>query len=236
MIAYAGYYRDDDIFSGRLASSLLIQLRPFDAEEWHSNILEFHAHEIGWPLDKLMTDASELLELAANEDHCYLNPQLLYIAKGYLLIYNRLHSTQLHKVNLRVQAIQAVPILRLILPLMVDSSFKIRECIDARENLWDAIFESFPGRRATLKRLCKDDFILSYWKDSLSSLQALLDPLPLEKFPASEKEWDSFFQICRALRIQSETRPLHREVKFRWLIQFSKTGWVEVDPEFGTVV
>ena len=212
--------------------SIYVRLRTFDAEEWHRNIQEFHSEEIDLTYARFMQDATVLTDVLSEKNARYVNPVLLNIAQGDLLLYNRLHSPQPQRVQRRVQAIEAVPLLRMILPHMDEKSFKIRDCIDLGENLWDVILECYPGRLATLKRLCKDDFIISYWKEPLADLQKLLDPLPLEKIPSSENEWNSFFFICRGLRVETETRPLHLKVKCCWLVQFTKSGCIKVDDKY----
>jgi hypothetical protein len=213
-------------------NNIHVRLRTFDAEEWGRNIAQFHSEEVSLTNDRFMQDATIFTDELPEENACYVNSVLMKIAQGNLLLYNRLHSSQAYRVQRRVQAIEAVPLLRMILPNMDEKSFGIRDCIDRGENLWDAILACSPGRLATLKRLSKDNYIIDNWNASLSDLQVLLDPLPLEKFPVTEAEWNSFIQICRGLRIQTETDTLRKEYKHHWLVQFSKTGWVKVDNKY----
>ena len=212
--------------------NLLVQLGPFDAEDWGSNIEQFHADEVGALSERCMKDARPLLQKVLPQDFGYSNIRLLQSVHGNLSLYNRLLSNQPEKVDLRLQALYSVPVIRLILPLLDDASIKIRDCIDTSGNLWDMIFALFPGRKATLKRLAKDEHFFEFWRRSLPELQQLLDVIPLQKIPSGYQDWKAFVDVYRGLRLENENDERRKKVKIRWLIEISKMGWVKTRDKY----
>lgn len=205
--------------------NLMINLRPFDLEDWHCDVHNIYAFELEGLDEDRMRDASILLQEVPKANQVYINPELLDLAQGNLNLYNRLHSTDPAKVTLRVQALRSIPFLRWFLAEMDDISHKLRTCIDTQGKLWDAIHAAFPGRKATLKRLAQDPYVLQYWKDGLPYLQSLLDELPLEKFPCTPADWQGFVRICSGLRIRDETSSLKVPLKKQWLKNIANIGW-----------
>lgn len=223
-LAYEGYDLDID--------ALQVRLGPFDAEDWSTNIAQVHADEGGTLSEKCIRDARHLLEKVLPQDFCYAAARLLHAVQGNLALYNRLLCTDSEKMDLRLQALASVPVLRLILPGLDEASIQIRHCIDTRGNLWDAIFALFPGRKATLKHLSKDAHCFEFWRGGLPELQQLLDVMPLQKIPNGPDEWSAFVAIHEGLRLEDEIEDRVKRVKIRWLCEIAKLGWVKTRDKY----
>jgi len=213
------------VFRDRKWPEIVQQLRSFDAEEWHLAILNSYHRELeGLDIERLR-NAADLLSSLPSEAHGRLDQNLLDMAGSNLDFYNLLHSTTPFRVRARVQALTVLPMLKWELLSMDDNIDRVRRRIDAGKSVWDAFLEIYPGKVAILKRIANAAVGPAAWRGNLAGLLAILDPLPPEKVPVTELDWNAFHSIYLGLGLEGERNEERMEVKMRWLEEAARIGW-----------
>ena len=219
-------------FKDKTMAEVAEQLRHFDAVEWYSQIEQSFWHELDGLDYALLANAAHLFQAMSDDSRYLLQAHLLEIAQNNLLIYNRLHSADAFRAKARLQAMQALPMLRWEYPYLTKEMDRVRLRIDAGDSVWDAYTASYPGKIATLKRIANTKNIPLIWRGYLPYLLMLLDAIPLEKFPVSTEDWNAFQCIQIGLRISSETHQYKLDVKKRWLAEAARMGWQKALTKF----
>jgi len=213
------------VFRERSRDAIARQLRSFDAEEWRHGIEKTFRRELeGLALD-LLRDAAPLLDACDNEAMARLDADVLNVAGANLEVYNLLHSTTAFRVRARVQALAVLPMLKWEFCRMDDSVDRVRRRIDAGKSVWDAFLEIYPGKAAILRRIAASAAGPEAWRGNLPGLLAVLDPLPPEKVPVTELDWNAFHSIYLGLALERESNEQRAAVKMRWLAEAARAGW-----------
>ncbi|GAB1394888.1 hypothetical protein MASR1M60_30520 [Rhodocyclaceae bacterium] len=213
------------VFRGRSWAQISQQLKTFDAEEWHHAMPRSFRRELeGLDLEKLR-DATELLMALAPDAQACLDRTLLDVSGSNLEFYNLLHSTTPFRIRARLQALTVLPMLRWEFLGMDDNTDRVRRRIDAGKSVWDAFLEIHPGKAAILRRIAAAEAAPEAWRGNLAGLLAILDPLPPEKVPVSELDWNAFHSIYLGLAFEGERNEERLAVKMRWLDEAARMGW-----------
>jgi hypothetical protein len=213
------------VFRGRSWAQISQQLKTFDAEEWHHAMPKSFRRELeGLDLEQLR-DATELLTVLAPDAQACLDRTLLDVSGSNLEFYNLLHSTTPFRVRARLQALTVLPMLRWEFLGMDDNTDRVRRRIDAGKSVWDAFLEIHPGKAAILRRIAAAEAAPEAWRGNLARLLAILDPLPPEKVPVTELDWNAFHSIYLGLAFEDERNEERQAVKMRWLEEAARMGW-----------
>lgn len=213
------------VFRDRKWPEIVQQLRTFDAEEWHLAMLNSYRRELeGLDIDRLR-DASDLLSALSPQACDCIDISLLDMAGSNLDFYNLLHSTIPFRVKARVQALSVLPMLKWEFSSMDNNIDRVRRRIDAGNSVWDAFLEIYPGKVAILKRIANAAASPEAWRGNLAGLLAVLDPLPPEKVPVTELDWNAFHSIYLGLALERERDEQRLEAKKRWLEEAARIGW-----------
>lgn len=213
------------VFRGLEWPRIVRQLDTFDAEEWHHTMPKsFHRELAGLDLERLR-DAADLLSALVPAALARLDRTLLDMAGGNLDFYNLLHSTTPFRVRARMQALTVLPMLKWEFLGMNDNTDRVRRRIDAGKSVWDAFLDIHPGKAVILRRIATADSGPQAWRGDLARLLAILDPLPPEKVPGTELDWNAFHSIYLGLAIDGEHRSERLAVKQRWLAEAARIGW-----------
>lgn len=213
------------VFRDRKWPEIVRQLRTFDAEEWHLAMLNSYRRELeGLDIDRLR-EASDLLSALSPQAYNCLDISLLDMAGSNLDFYNLLHSTTPFRVKARVQALNVLPMLKWEFLSMDNNIDRVRRRIDAGNSVWDAFLEIYPGKVAILKRIANAAASPESWRGNLAGLLAVLDPLPPEKVPVTELDWNAFHSIYLGLALERERDEQRLEAKKRWLEEAARIGW-----------
>ena len=212
------------VFRDRKWPEIVQQLRTFDAEEWHLGMLSYHRELEGLDIERLRK-ASDLLAALSSESLSCLDEELLEMAGSNLDFYNLLHSTTPFRVRARVQALTVLPMLKWEFLSMDNNVDRVRRRIDAGKSVWDAFLEIYPGKVAILKRIANAAVGPAAWRGNLAGLLAVLDPLPPEKVPLSELDWNAFHSIYLGLGLEGERNEERVKVKMYWLEEAARIGW-----------
>ena len=222
------------LFQERSLDQIIFQLRDFDADEWRPGISSektFERELDGLAPATRFRDADDILAVCSTEALSRLNRDILNISGSNLEFYNLLHSTSPFRTKARIQALTVLPMLKWEFHIMTDVTDRIRRRIDDGKSVWDAFLEMHPGKASILRRMASAKSVPETWRGDTAGLLSLLDPLPPEKVPSSEVEWNAFHSVCIGLRLDRATER-HRDdqdekfqVKLRWLIELGRVGW-----------
>jgi hypothetical protein len=124
-----------------------------------------------------------------------------------------------------VQALTVLPMLKWEFLSMDNNIDRVRRRIDAGNSVWDAFLEIYPGKVAILKRIANAAASPEAWRGNLAKLLEILDPLPPEKVPVTELDWNAFHSIYLGLALEGERDEERMEVKMRWLEEAARLGW-----------
>jgi hypothetical protein len=213
------------VFRARTPADIARQLRSFDAEEWRPGIAKTFRQELDGLLPERLRDASTLLDECKGGARARLDTDILDVSGVNLEVYNLLHSTTPFRVKARLQALTVLPMLKWEFWQMDDSIDRVRRRIDAGNSVWDAFLEIHPGKTATLRRIAASPSGPEAWRGNLAGLLEVLDPLPPEKIPASEEDWNAFHSIYLGMALDGESDDERRAVKIRWLVESAQIGW-----------
>ncbi len=213
------------VFRERSPAAIARQLRNFDAEEWRPDIARTFRQELDGLAPERLRDASTLLAECKGDARTRLDTDILDVAGANLEVYNLLHSTTPFRVKARLQALAVLPMLKWEFWQMDDSIDRVRRRIDAGKSVWDAFLEIHPGKTATLRRIAASPTGPEAWRGNLAGLLEVLDPLPPEKIPASEVDWNAFHSIYLGMALDGERDDERRAVKMRWLVESAQLGW-----------
>ncbi len=213
------------VFRGRTWKQIVQQLKTFDAEEWHHAMPRNFRRELeGLDLEQLR-DAAELLTGLSPDVRACLDRTLLDVSGSNLEFYNLLYSTTPFRVRARLQALTVLPMLRWEFLGMDDNTDRVRRRIDAGKSVWEAFLEIHPGKTAILRRIAAAEAAPEAWRGDLARLLAILDPLPPEKVPVTELDWNAFHSIYLGLAFEGERNDERLAVKMRWLEEAARMGW-----------
>jgi hypothetical protein len=101
--------------------------------------------------------------------------------------------------------------------------------------------EIHPGKASVLRRIASTKSSPEAWRGNLSGLLALLEPLPPEKIPASDEEWNAFHSIFVALGLdrpshgQRENHEDRLQLKHRWMVECARMGWKKAYERFAAL-
>jgi hypothetical protein len=220
------------VFSGRKPEDVDRQLRYFDIEEWRPGLESektFERELEGFVPAERLRNSQDILSACPEQTMARLNPDLLDITGPNLEFYNLLHSTNPFHVRARIQALTVLPMLKWEFCGMNRDTDRIRRRIDEGKSVWDSFLEIHPGKASVLRRIAATKSIPEAWRGDLAGLLAALEPLPPEKIPASEKEWNAFHSIFNALGLRAkichENQDDRLQLKLRWLNEAAKAGW-----------
>jgi hypothetical protein len=212
-------------FRGRTWTQIAQQLKSFDAEEWHHAMPRNFRRELeGLDLEQLR-DATEMLAALTPDAQACLDRTLLDVSGSNLEFYNLLHSTTPFRIRARLQALTVLPMLRWEFLGMDDNTDRVRRRIDAGKSVWEAFLEIHPGKTAILRRIAAAEAAPEAWRGDLARLLAILDPLPPEKVPVTELDWNAFHSIYLGLAFEGERNEQRLAVKMRWLEEAARMGW-----------
>ncbi|MEI7773371.1 MAG: hypothetical protein WCK17_01215 [Verrucomicrobiota bacterium] len=222
------------LFQGRSLDQIVFQLRDFDAEEWRPGISfekTFERELDGLAPAARLRNAADILAVCSAEALSRLNQDILNISGSNLEFYNLLHSTSSFRIKARIQALNVLPMLKWEFHIMTDVTDRVRRRIDEGKSVWDAFLEVHPGKASILRRIASAESGPETWRGDLARLLALLDPLPPEKVPTSELEWNAFHSICLGLELDRAEQRYHEnhedrlQVKLRWMAESARIGW-----------
>lgn len=213
------------VFRDRKWSDIVRQLQNFDAEEWHLAMLNSYRRELEGMAVERLRDASDLLAALTPQAYDCLDRNLLDMAGSNLEFYNLLHSTTPFRVKARVQALNVLPMLKWEFLSMDNNIDRVRRRIDAGNSVWDAFLEIYPGKVAILKRIANAEASPEAWRGNLAKLLEILDPLPPEKVPFTELDWNAFHSIYLGLGLDGVRYENRWDVKNRWLQEAARIGW-----------
>ena len=222
------------LFEERSPDQILFQLRDFDAEEWRPGIsfektFERELHGLA-PAARLR-NAADILAVCSAEALSRLNQDILNVSGPNLEFYNLLHSTSSFRTKARIQALNVLPMLKWEFHIMTDVTDRVRRRIDEGKSVWDAFLEVHPGRASILRRIASAESGPETWRGDLAGLLKVLDPLPPEKVPSSELEWNAFHSIFlgmgldRTMQRYQDDYEQRLQVKMRWLAESARVGW-----------
>lgn len=203
------------------------QLRSFDAGEWYLGIETVFRQALAGLDENSMAHAGDLLELAGAAGRARLDPALLDMADGSPAMYNVLHSSEPFRTKARLQALTVLPMLRWELRRLDNTADRVRRRIDAGKSVWEAYLDLNPGRTAILRRIAASPVQPEAWRGKLATLLEILDPLPPEKVPQSEADWNALHSICIGLRLEAHDffSRHHAALKQRWFAECAQLGW-----------
>lgn len=214
------------VFRGIKFPAIARQLRNFDADEWRSGIdAEYHKELEGLSWES-QYDASCFLEALPYGSLAQFNRDILDVAGSNLDFYNQLHSTTPFRIRARLQALTTLPMLKWEFCRMYNDTQRVRCRIDAGKNVWEAFLDIHPGKAAILRRIAASSAEPAAWRGKLADLLDILDPLPPEKVPHIEAEWNAFHSIYLGLALEGENDDDRRLVKRRWLVDCARLGWM----------
>ncbi|NBV87279.1 MAG: hypothetical protein EBS01_13695, partial [Verrucomicrobia bacterium] len=185
-----------------------------------------------------LRNAADILAACSPEALSLLNQDILQITGANLEFYNLLQSTVPFRVKARIQALHVLPMLKWEFHSMSGLTDRIRRRIDEGKSVWDAFLEVHPGKASILRRIASAETGPETWRGDLVGLLALLDPLPPEKVPSSELEWNAFHSIClglgldRALQRYHENNEERSQVKLQWMAEAARIGWQKAYEKF----
>lgn len=220
------------VFSGRKPDDIARQLRYFDIDEWRPGLeteKTFERELEGLAPAERLRDSRDILSACPEQTLVRLNQTLMDITGPNLEFYNLMHSTNPFRVKARIQALHVLPMLKWEFCGMNRQTDRIRRRIDDGKSVWDAFLEIHPGKASVLRRIASNKSSPEAWRGDLAGLLAALEPLPPERIPASEKEWNAFHSIFSALGLHPSIDHGHQEdrlqLKHRWLNEAAKLGW-----------
>ena len=222
------------LFQERSPEEIVFQLRHFDVEEWRPGIAfekTFERELYGLATSIRSRNAADILAACSPEALSFLNQDILNITGSNLEFYNLLHSTSPFRVKARIQALNVLPMLKWEFYSMGDITDRVRRRIDEGKSVWDAFLEVHLGKASILRRIASAESGPETWRGDLAGLLALLDPLPPEKVPSSELEWNAFHSIFLGLGIDRDAQAYfvnnedRLQVKLRWLAESARVGW-----------
>lgn len=229
------------VFCGRNTEDIARQLRYFDIDEWRPGLevektFEQELEGIA-PAERLRT-SQDLLAACSEHALSRLNRDILDITGPNLEFYNLMHSTNPFHVQARIQALTVLPMLRWEFCGMNTDTDRIRRRIDDGKSVWDSFLEIHPGKAAALRRIAATKSSPEAWRGDLAGLLTALEPLPPEKIPASDREWNAFQSIFTALGLHrsshDEEHDDRLQLKHRWLNEAAKMGWQKAYEKFAT--
>lgn len=222
------------VFQERTLELINRQLRDFDAEEWRPAIEDektFSREFDGLAPISRFRNAADILAACSEESLSLLNHEILAITGPNFEFYNLLHSTNPFRVKARLQALNVLPMLKWEFYTMSRVSDRVRRRIDSGKSVWDAFLEMHPGKACILRRIASAKSSPEAWRGDLAGLLALLDPLPPEKIPSSELEWNAFHSIYLGLGLNRvpqqhyENYEERLEIKLFWMAESARIGW-----------
>lgn len=220
------------VFSGRNPDDVIRQLRYFDIDEWRPGLeieKTFERELEGLAPAERLRNSQDILSACPEQTLARLNHDLLDITGPNLEFYNLLHSTNPFRVKARIQALTVLPMLKWEFCGMNRDTDRIRRRIDDGKSVWDSFLEIHPGKAAILRRIAATKSSPEAWRGDLAGLLAALEPLPPEKIPSSDKEWNAFHSIFNALGLHRSSYHDNEEdrlqLKHRWLNEAAKMGW-----------
>jgi hypothetical protein len=229
------------LFQGRNPDAINRQLRYFDIDEWRPGLeieKTFERELEGLAPAERFRDSEDILKACPDRALSLLNHDVLDITGPNLEFYNLMHSTNPFRVRARIQALTVLPMLKWEFCGMNKETDRIRRRIDDGKSVWDSFLETHPGKASVLRRIASTKSSPEVWRGNLAGLLALLEPLPPEKIPASDKEWNAFHSIFLALgldRASHDYRENHEErlqLKHRWLNECARMGWEKAYERF----
>ena len=222
------------IFRERSLEALGRQLRYFDVDEWRPGLEQektFEQELEGLVPAERLRDAHDILAACPAGAWSCLNQDVLDITGPNLEFYNLMHSSNPFHVRARIQALTVLPMLKWEFCGMNKEADRVRRRIDEGKSVWDSFLEIHPGKASVLRRIAATKSSPEAWRGNLAGLLAMLEPLPPEKIPASDEEWNAFHSVFLALGLD---RPLHGQrenhedrlqLKQRWLTECARSGW-----------
>ncbi len=220
------------VFSGRNPDEVVRQLRHFDIDEWRPGLeteKTFERELEGLAPPERFRDSQDILSACPKQVLVHLNHELLDITGPNLEFYNLMHSTNPFHVRARIQALTVLPMLRWEFCGMNTDTDRIRRRIDDGKSVWDSFLEIHPGKASVLRRIAATKSSPEAWRGDLAGLLAALEPLPPEKIPATDQEWNAFHSIFTALGLHRssfhEDHEDRLQLKHQWLNEAAKMGW-----------
>lgn len=215
------------VYRGLAWPEIVRQLHNFDAGEWYLGIESVFRQALTGLDEKSMQHATDLLEIMSDEGRARLNPALLNMTNGSPSMYNVLHSSDPFRTKARLQALTVLPMLQWEFHRMDNTADRVRRRIDAGKSVWEAYLDLHPGRTAILRRIAASSAQPEAWRGRLADLLEILDPLPPEKVPQTEADWNAMHSICIGLRLEANDyfRQIQIAVKQRWFAECARLGW-----------
>lgn len=232
------------VFHGLNPEDLARQLRYFDIDEWRPGLeLEktFERELEGLATAERLRDSQDILAACPEGALSSLNQDIFNITGPNLEFYNLMHSTNPFHVQARIQALTVLPMLKWEFCGMNKDADRVRRRIDEGKSVWDSFLEIHPGKASVLRRIAATKSSPQAWRGNLAGLLALLEPMPPEKIPASDEEWNAFHSVFIALGLD---RPLHSQrdghedrlqLKRRWLLECARMGWQRAYERFAAL-
>ena len=232
------------IFRERSPEALARQLRYFDVDEWRPGLeLEktFERELEGLAPAERLRDSHDILAACPEGALSCLNQDVFNITGPNLEFYNLMHSTNPFHVRARIQALTVLPMLKWEFCGMNKEADRVRRRIDEGKSVWDSFLEIHPGKASVLRRIASTKSSPEAWRGNLAGLLALLEPLPPEKIPGSDEEWNAFHSVFVALGLD---RPSHSQrdnhedrlqLKQRWLLECARMGWQKAYERFAAL-
>lgn len=232
------------VFRGRKPEALARQLRYFEIDEWRPGLeveKTFEEELEGLAPAERFRDSADILAACPEQALSLLNHDLLNITGPNLEFYNLMHSSSPFRVQARIQALTVLPMLKWEFCGMNRETDRIRRRIDEGKSVWDSFLEIHPGKASVLRRIASTKSSPEAWRGNLAGLLTVLEPLPPEKIPASEQEWNAFHSIFLALgldRAAYDCRENHDErleIRQRWMNECARMGWQKAYEKFAAL-
>jgi len=235
------------IFRDRTPEALARQLRYFDTAEWRepAEMAQLFPIELEGMVEReRMREAANLFALCSSEAMAHLNHEILNLSSSNVEFYNYIHSTDPFRVKARIQALTVLPMLKWEFVSFNKVSDRVRRRIDAGKSVWDAYLEFHPGKVSILRRLAITQASPAPWRGNLEGLLAVLDPVPPEKVPCNDEEWNSFHSIYIGMNnlnarygfhISNYRHELHESIRRRWMAESSRMGWTNAYQKFAAI-
>jgi hypothetical protein len=181
-----------------------------------------------------------VLRLAGQFDHAFalfkdnLNQDVFRVISNAgsvlsVLTYNAYLEGNKNAVDFRIQAVDAFPLLGDVLGEVSGEGNRIRNLVDAGQELWPTLARHFKVPEETIRWLRGKTIseVGHAWVGRLPKLLGCLSCLPPEKRPTSPDDWTAFAGFALALDPANDN-----EQHTLWFKEIGKMGWVAARARF----